>query len=496
MARVESKEWAEHLNHWQLFLEELCELVSDKIGEKTKVLRQLRSIVTIRYGAVLNPNILLSFIQPKPSKQDFETENWHLDLNKSQKRAVNTILSDNDLTLIQGPPGTGKTQVIAEACLQLFRNNPSIKILVCSETHIAVNNILERVSELNSEMKILRIQDKEESSSMQNYTVETVLKNYSLWIEDNVRNPEVSKILMESFIESEDVKSVEKSLFLSANLVGMTCNRVGAYSFNNSAEMFDVVIIDEVCKATLPEILMPLSVCKKAVLVGDPKQLSPVFTTEERSIIESIENSNLKEYMYINRIFEEYNHSVLLDTQYRMSSQIGSLISDLFYSGMLIDGRNQDVIDAVNWIDYKATDKWPLIEEMNIEFLGIYNLDECNIIRQLIYSIRNEDRDKSIAVITPYRAQVDKLKMILKDLMLNITIDTVDGFQGKESDIVIFSLTRNHGSFRFLSDIRRLNVALSRAKDKIFIVGDINYSSKNKILSEIIKRSKITEFEV
>ena len=75
-------------------------------------------------------------------------------------------------------------------------------------------------------------------------------------------------------------------------------------------------------------------------------------------------------------------------------------------------------------------------------------------------------------------------------------MDTVDGFQGKESDVVIFSLTRNHGPFRFLSDERRLNVALSRAKNKIFIVSDVRYSSKNRLLGSIIQRSKVIKFEV
>ena len=304
------------------------------------------------------------------------------------------------------------------------------------------------------------------------------------------------QILQESFINSKDTRSTEKALFLSSNLVGMTCNRVGAYNLINSDELFDVVIIDEVCKATLPEILMPLSISKKAVLVGDPKQLPPVFSTEERSVIESIENSNLQDYMHINELFEGDNGAVLLDTQYRMSSQIGKLIGDLFYSGKLIDGRKEEISDAVNWIDYKPTKKWPLDVEIKSDNPKIFNLDECKIILQLVNLLSKLDDVGSIAIIAPYRAQVNKLRTILKNVNLNINVDTVDGFQGKESDVVIFSLTRNHGPFRFLSDERRLNVALSRAKNKIFIVGDVRYSSKNRLLGSIIQRSKVIKFEV
>ena len=112
-------------------------------------------------------------------------------------------------------------------------------------------------------MRIIRIQDKEESSSIQDFTTETILDDYSTWIDDNVTNKEIAKVLEDSFIHTENIRSTEKSLFLSSNLVGMTCNRVGAYNFNNLNELFDVVIIDEVCKATLPEILMPLQLVIK-----------------------------------------------------------------------------------------------------------------------------------------------------------------------------------------------------------------------------------------
>ena len=493
---MEDSKWSEHLNHWQLFLEERLRLTTDEPGEQTKIKRQIRAINAVRFGAVLNPTALLSFIQPDAQKIDYPILDWNLNLNSSQKIAVKASLSGNDLTLIQGPPGTGKTQVIAETCLQLYKSNPNIRILVCSETHIAVNNVLDRVGNLNDQMRIIRIQDKEESSSIINFSSESILENYSSWINDNVTNETILQILQESFINSKDTRSTEKALFLSSNLVGMTCNRVGAYNLINSDELFDVVIIDEVCKATLPEILMPLSISKKAVLVGDPKQLPPVFSTEERSVIESIENSNLQDYMHINELFEGDNGAVLLDTQYRMSSQIGKLIGDLFYSGKLIDGRKEEISDAVNWIDYKPTKKWPLDVEIKSDNPKIFNLDECKIILQLVNLLSKLDNVGSIAIIAPYRAQVNKLRTILKNVDLNINVDTVDGFQGKESDVVIFSLTRNHGPFRFLSDERRLNVALSRAKNKIFIVGDVRYSSKNRLLSSIIQRSKAIKFEV
>ena len=194
-----------------------------------------------------------------------------------------------------------------------------------------MNNLISRLTEYSDTIRIVRIRDKEQDSFSEEYSPETIIKGYANWLQKNLENEELAELIIETISKYED-RSLEKALTLSSNIVGMTCNRVGAYSYDASAEMFDVVIIDEVCKATLPEILMPLTVSKKAILVGDPKQLPPVFCSEE---------------------------------------------------------------------------------------------------------------------------------------------------------LVIFSLTRTHGSYRFLADARRLNVALSRAKDSIYMVGCLKYAKENNLLNAV-----------
>lgn len=301
-----------------------------------------------------------------------------------------------------------------------------------------------------------------------------------------MENEELAELIIETISKYED-RSLEKALTLSSNIVGMTCNRVGAYSYDASAEMFDVVIIDEVCKATLPEILMPLTVSKKAILVGDPKQLPPVFCSEELDIIRSIENCHLQKYMYIDRLFSLSKCVTLLDTQYRMAKKIGALVGELFYSGKLINGRTSENLGKVMWLDYNPSQCWPVTTDDDKQ--QIYNLDECAIVSSLICQLDTEsNREQSIAVIAPYRSQVNKLRKIIRSLnsrYVSIRVDTVDGFQGKESDIVIFSLTRTHGSYRFLADARRLNVALSRAKDSIYMVGCLKYAKENNLLNAV-----------
>lgn len=478
--------WIEHLQQWKKFLNERAIQVDDE-GEKIKIDRQSKVLEQIRYAAVLNPSLLLEFIDPTaaPSSKN-DTVKYNLELNESQKRAVSLALSDNVLSLIQGPPGTGKTQVIAEICLQLYRANPNIRILVCSETHIAVNNLISRLTEYSDEIRIVRIRDKEQDCFSEKYSPETIIKGYANWLQENLENEELAELIVETISKYEDI-SLEKALTLSSNIVGMTCNRVGAYSYDTSAEMFDVVIIDEVCKATLPEILMPLAVSKKAILVGDPKQLPPVFCSEELDIIRSIENCHLQKYMYIDRLFSLSKCVTLLDTQYRMATKIGALVGKLFYSGKLINGRTSENLGKVMWLDYNPSQRWPVTTDDDKQ--QIYNLDECSIVSSLICQLDTEsNREQSIAVIAPYRSQVNKLRKRIHSLnsrYVSIRVDTVDGFQGKESDIVIFSITRTHGSYRFLADARRLNVALSRAKDSIYMVGCLKYAKENNLLNAV-----------
>lgn len=463
----------------------------DDVGEQIKVERQLKTIERVRYAAVLNPKVLIEFINPSdlplPHAEDYD---YFLNLNDSQKKAVGIALGNNALSLIQGPPGTGKTQVIAEICLQLYRKNPDVRILVCSETHVAVNNLISRISEYDDSIRIVRIRDKEQNSAVDEFSPEAIISTYKEWLQANCNSQDTINIISETLSDYED-RSLEKALALSANIAGMTCNRINAYEFESSSEMFDVVIIDEVCKATLPEILAPLTIAQKAILVGDPKQLPPVFCSEEIEVIRSIEKCKLQSYSYIDDLFLKSPNTTLLDTQYRMTNRIGELIGTLFYNGALKNGRNIDGDKDIIWVDYTPTELWPRYEADSEESPKIFNLDECRIITSILKDLdRSVNNFTSVALIAPYRHQVAMLRRLLQNehfSNLDVNTDTIDGFQGKECDVVVFSLTRTIGSFRFLADVRRLNVALSRARDKLYIVGNLSYATNHKVLKSIIE---------
>lgn len=495
-----NNKWTEHIKAWERFLYEYLKSLSDP-GEIIKIERQLRTLERARCGAVLNPSLMSSFLGSKSTGSDTKVEigQTHFALNQSQLEAVNQALSSSTLSLIKGPPGTGKTQVISEICLQLFDKNPTIRILVCSETHVAVNNLLSRIAQKNSLMRIVRIRDKEGDNQVNAFSPETIGKSFLEWAKRAYYSYDYYQIVeseMINAIDSDD-KSFEKALSLSANVIGLTCNRLSSYDFRDRTEMFDVAIIDEVCKATLPEIIAPLLVSQKAILLGDPKQLPPLFCSEEYEIIRNIENCNLDRYMYIDELFDTSATSVTLDTQYRMSTDICNMISNVFYSGRLKDGRKTSIPSSLRWVTYEPSKDWPIDDRnSNANKLQIYNDDECQIIKALINEINGTVNDiGTIAVISPYRAQIKRLRECI-GFIDNTIIDTVDGFQGKEADVVIFSMTRTMGSYRFLSDPRRLNVALSRARDKVIIVGEIEYCKRNLLLNSIINCFEIEKTTV
>lgn len=488
---MSNERWVTHLGQWQRFLEERARR-ADALGERIRIERQRRALEATRYAAVLNPRLLTELIEPteKPVYKGEELTH-QLALNDSQKKAVALALSGNVLSLIQGPPGTGKTQVITEICLQLYKKDPNVRILICSETHVAVNNLVARLAACNDSIRIVRIRDKEQDGSSDEYSPAAIVDRYARELH-GLLDDELAELIIETVARHDD-RSLEKALALSANVVGMTCNRVGAYAFDASAERFDVAIIDEVCKATLPEILMPLGVAEKAILVGDPKQLPPVFCSEELDVIRSIEDCELQRYMYIDQLFTRSRCVTRLDTQYRMAEKIGALVSELFYEGTLKNGRTPAAQGVLRWLDYRPSQPWPPVTDE--EEQRVYNLEECALAASLLRRLDDEvDEEREVAVIAPYREQVRRLRETIRALGLKhirVRADTVDGFQGKECDVVVFSLTRTHGSYRFLADRRRLNVALSRAKERIYMLGCLSYAREHRLLDEIASACEI-----
>ena len=491
----------EHIGKWKEFLNASTENTpstndddGQDAGEYVKRDRQLRVVSEVMMGAVSNPKMLQDFISPEDATDEriSNTKNvsWIQDrLDSHQKQAVLKALQTDTLCFVQGPPGTGKTTVITEICLQLLRINPAIRILVCSETHVAVDNLIEKFYKLQESgvvkgLNCFRAYTKDRSSNVaiQEASLERHIDNYISALQKSRIGVNVVDDLATIF--ANQPVNLTKELMLNADIVGVTCNSLAKNNFYPN-ESFDYLIFDEVCKATLPEILIPLSICKRAILVGDPKQLPPCFLQEDQEIMERIDALELEKFMYIDTLFERLPDSKkkFLGNQYRMTNEIGDVISKYFYNSELKNGRNVSIPNSILWCDYNPTAKWG-----NNEGSSPYNLDEVKIVKQLLENLSKENKKQDVAVISPYKGQNKKLKDAIKiDGYPNLTIDidTIDSFQGKDADVVLFCVTRSVGTLYFFSNPRRMNVALSRAKNLCCIIGYSNFATQNPTLKSI-----------
>lgn len=294
------------------------------------------------------------------------------------------------------------------------------------------------------------------------------------------------------------------------NVVMGTCIGVGMNnSLLRSGVKFDTVIIDEAGKANLSETTVPMKLGRKYILVGDNKQLPPFMDTENIAefVYESGNESLSKkdvENAISTSLFEDFledsnfpkESSILLNYQYRMNPDIGAYISELFYEEALKNGKGtekqvcnlESFPSAVTFIDTSSSNE-KAYEKGNSQ-KGWYNLEEISIFKERLLprleELIAENSNISVGIITPYRQQRALFMEVVQGTSLDNSVYTIDSIQGSEFDIVILSLVRafnpNYGNktVGFLDDMRRLNVALSRAKKKLIIIGNLDTLTSEK----------------
>ena len=465
----------------------------------------LDALLHIKLGLVANPNIIKCFMDPTTAlpceKENVKFYSQNIKSDKTQALAVSMACGMKDILLIQGPPGAGKTTTILEIIAQLKNKKKNTKILITSGTHVAVDNVMERIvrskyqKDVYSELKlyddIIRVRqteneiEEDSKINMAHYS-EEALFNKML---DSSR-PYVKKIVNNYInIEKEEndydnliLSKYRSDIILKKGIIGVTINALNSCRFREGVT-FDYVIIDEVGKSNFAEIMFAARYAKKLILIGDPKQLpSDVqydFSNEETT---NLYYKKLNEIPFINYLFDKINKGcfLFLNKQYRMVRDIGSYISDTFYNGpvKLENGRQDYYGNGLNYIDYDANKckvvKRPLSNKMEVE-----------IVKQLLSSnLKNFSKDK-ISVITPYKDQMRLLRKELANNILKKNINTVDAFQGQENEIVIFCCTRNIGKpTTFFQKDNRINVAISRAKNQIWLIGASDYIKNVKCLKK------------
>ncbi len=565
-------DFIDHLDDWLEYLTKVLELSIDDRLTCVKYERQIKFLIRFRQGANCNINhnrLLHHYYSSKDSQQgdrvgvdgsagsrqrrplDKEAEqkvkaimdeasqvmaldNMSLIINKPIQpgydapddhafKLIKNAMAAEDLFFLQGPPGTGKTTAIVEIILQTLKAKPNARILVTSETHVAVDNALDRLCKIGDDqmrsktMRYPRYAVTEYESEHTQGTAAAIRAN-EVWNKALNFAPRLTNVLY-NVLEQGDVENGEvqvprwqfQNLADNHQIIGVTCNQID-HLLDADSEDFDLAIVDECSKATLPEWIMAMCVARKCILVGDHKQLPPTFCEEENDALDTlaISKARLIKDGVIDRIFENLPATMKgqLGKQYRMLPHIGSFISENFYSGSLDHHREESDHEFTHfgWFTYESRGfRVPvrqggvLENQREVEIITHRLLEMCQ--RRKGKAANSHDRKLSVAVITPYRAQCRALKEAIKTLdikeHLAVEVDTVDAFQGRQADIVFFSFVRTTGPATFYGDARRMNVAISRARDAVYLVGDLKYvESKNiEVLSKLARLQQITNFD-
>jgi superfamily I DNA and/or RNA helicase len=278
-----------------------------------------------------------------------------------------------------------------------------------------------------------------------------------------------------------------------ANLVAATCLTVGKALLRDRE--FDWVIIDEAGRATAPELLVPLVRARRAILVGDEQQLPPMIDErlrEQDLASIGVTKESLTQSLFGTLVEQGQNTQLpvvqMLTMQHRMHPALGRLISDVFYQGLLTHAVTaQERVHGLDWlprcVTWFSTTRLPEHEETRrgSSYYNRVEVEQCAVLLQRIEaSYRQTGVTRQVAVITPYNAQIEELKAKIQPTSshwqaITIEIAAIDAFQGRDCDIVLYSTVRSNkqANLGFLRDRRRLNVALSRARQALRLVGDL-----------------------
>ena len=417
-------------------------------------------------------------------------------LNPTQEHAVNEVLLCKDVAVVHGPPGTGKTTTLVEAIYETLRREN--QVLVCAQSNMAVDWISERL--VDRGVEVLRIGNPTRvNDKMLGFTYERRFEAHpdypQLWaIRKAMRELRGAKHRgSDSYHQKMDrLKSretelelrINNDLFNSARVI--SCTLAGSASRVLEGMKFATLFIDEAAQALEAACWIAIAKANRVIFAGDHCQLPPTV-----KCLEAIKGGLAKTLM--ERIVQSNPQVVtLLRVQYRMNDAIMRFSSDWFYNGQVDSApevKYRSILDfdtPMTWIDTAKLDI-DSHEELVGETYGRINRAEAQLtidtLQQYFERLGRHhvlDERLDVGIISPYRAQVQLLRRMLrknayfKPLRHLITVNTVDGFQGQERDIIVISLVRNNdeGQIGFLRDLRRMNVAITRARMKLFIMGD------------------------
>eukprot|EP00397_Hematodinium_sp_SG-2012_P011856 GEMP01012005.1.p1 GENE.GEMP01012005.1~~GEMP01012005.1.p1 ORF type:complete len:979 (+),score=267.33 GEMP01012005.1:188-3124(+) len=430
-------------------------------------------------------------------------------LNAPQQEAVRRALRAKDLFIIHGPPGTGKTTTCVAFLLECAAREQ--RVLVCAPSNAAVDNLLIRIVEAGCKNVVrlghparvtsellpftldARVQRTDQAELCKDVRQElkahfAKLNNKKIGVKEKFTARSEIRVLQKELRERE--KQANDEVLRKSQMVMATCT--GAVKAKGD---FDVVLIDECAQALEVACWIPLQMARKGILAGDHQQLSATVKSTEAQR----EGLGLTLFQ---RMHEEYGDGVahLLSIQYRMNDVIMGWSSGQFYESKLesaesVKNRTLNDLPPLLFLDTAGQDGY--LEEQTAQQVSKMNPGEARLLVHYVKMLRIEDPKCEICCITPYNRQVETIRTMFLEYsdtslgLHRIPVNSVDSFQGQESDAVIISLVRSNArqEIGFLSDTRRLNVAVTRARKHCVIIGDSSTISSNEVLASLYEYS-------
>lgn len=430
-------------------------------------------------------------------------------LNRSQELAVNNVLLAKDVAIVHGPPGTGKTTTLVEAIYETLHRES--QVLVCAQSNMAVDWISEKLVERG--VPVLRIGNPTRvNDKMLSFTFEKRFENHPdypvLWqIRRNIRSlyqkmkDSSGRDAVRTKINSLKDKATEieiritESIFNEARVISSTLT--GSASRILIGHKFGTLFIDEAAQALEPACWIAISKADRVIFAGDHCQLPPTVKSVEAM------RGGLDKTLMQKIAANKPECVTMLTVQYRMNEEIMKFSSDWFYGSRLLSApevKYRGILDfdtSIEWIDSEEDDS---AEESVYDNVGKINKKEAEkaiaVLKAYIEKITRErilDEKIDFGIISPYKAQVHYLRRMIsqdgffKPFRRAITINTVDGFQGQERDVIMISLVRSNedGRIGFLNDLRRMNVAMTRARMKLMIIGDASTMTRHPFYKKL-----------
>ena len=425
-------------------------------------------------------------------------------LNPTQEKAVNEVLWAKDVAVVHGPPGTGKTTTLVEAIYETLRRET--QVLVCAQSNMAVDWISEKL--VDHGVPVLRIGNPSRvDDKMLSFTYERMFADHpdypELWsIRKSIRQMRENRKKGENAHQKiarlrERAQEIEMrinaSLFNNARVVA--CTLIGSANKIMVGQKFSTLFIDEAAQALEPACWVAIRRAGRVILAGDHQQLPPTIKCYEAM------KAGLGKTL-MERIVENQPSCVtLLGIQYRMNEAIMKFSSDWFYNGKLLSDES---VKHRSVLDYELPIIWVNSDEPE-QFVGEnhgrINKAEADLLllhlRAYIAKIgldRFLEENIDVGIISPYRVQTQYIRQQIRrreefrKVRHLITVNTVDGFQGQERDIIFISLVRSneHGQIGFLNDLRRMNVAMTRARMKLVIFGNEATLSRSPFYKKLL----------